>query len=78
MFIRLSISSGVSLWGEKMSTLSWCQNLLEYLAGETDVPPAGFPVQLTNYLFWGIWWGILVGVVFVFSGQSSKFIYIDF
>jgi hypothetical protein len=61
-----------------MSTLAWCQNLLEYTAGERDAPPAGFPVTLSNFLFWGIWWSILVGIVFIFSGQSSKFIYIDF
>jgi hypothetical protein len=29
-------------------------------------------------LFWGMWWGILVGIMLIFSGQSSKFIYIDF
>jgi hypothetical protein len=61
-----------------MSLLAWCQNLLEYLAGEKDTPPPGFKIGLSNFLFWGIWWGILVGIVFVFSGQSSKFIYIDF
>ena len=27
---------------------------------------------------WGIWWGILTLVILIFSGQSSKFIYIDF
>jgi hypothetical protein len=78
MFTRLSIFSGVYLWGEMMSALAWFQCLLEYLAGETDLPPAGCPLKLSNYLFWGIWWSILIGIVFVFSGQSSKFIYIDF
>jgi hypothetical protein len=61
-----------------MSLLAWCQNVLEYLAGETDAPPPDFKVGLSNFLFWGIWWGILVGIIFIFSGQSSKFIYIDF
>ncbi len=61
-----------------MWRLTWCQDLLEYLAGEKDVPPAGVSVALSNFLFWGMWWGILVGIVFIFSGQSSKFIYIDF
>jgi hypothetical protein len=61
-----------------MSRFVWCQNLLEYLAGKKDAPPPGFPVALSNFLFWGIWWGILVAVIFIFSGQSSKFIYIDF
>jgi hypothetical protein len=61
-----------------MSRVVWCQNLLEYLAGEKDVPPSGFTVARSNCLFWGIWWGILVMIILVFSGQSSKFIYIDF
>ena len=61
-----------------MSRLIWLQLVLEYLAGERDEPPAHFPVTLSNFLFWGIWWSILVGIVFIFSGQSSKFIYIDF
>jgi len=78
MFTRLSIFSDVCLWGETMTALAWCQKFLEYLAGEADVPPPGCPVKLTNYLFWGIWWSILIGIVLVFSGQSSKFIYIDF
>jgi hypothetical protein len=61
-----------------MSRLAWCQSVAEYLAGEKDVPPTGFTVGLSNFLFWGMWWGILVGIMFIFSGQSSKFIYIDF
>ena len=52
--------------------------MLEYLAGEKDAPPTGFTVGLSNFLFWGVWWGILVVIMFIFSGQSSKFIYIDF
>jgi hypothetical protein len=61
-----------------MSRLAWCQKVLEYLAGEKDEAPAGFPEGLGNFLFWGIWGCILIGIVFIFSGQSSKFIYIDF
>jgi hypothetical protein len=61
-----------------MSLVTWLQDLLEYLGGENDAPPTGFPVTLCNFLFWGIWWSILVGIIFIFSGQSSKFIYIDF
>ncbi len=26
----------------------------------------------------GLWWGIMVLIILIFSGQSSKFIYIDF
>ena len=29
-------------------------------------------------LIWPVWWAILLGFIAIFSGQSSKFIYIDF
>jgi hypothetical protein len=61
-----------------MAHLLWFQRLLEYLAGEIDSPPDGFSVRLSNILFWGLWWGVLFAVIYIFSGQSSKFIYIDF
>ena len=49
----------------------------EYLGGERDDKPPYLPLSLTSPL-WGIWWGILLVVILVFCGQSSKFIYIDF
>jgi len=61
-----------------MFRIPYLQRVMEYLAGEIDAPPEGFPVALTNFQFWGLWWCILVGVIYIFSGQSSKFIYIDF
>lgn len=61
-----------------MTYLFWFRQLLEYLAGEIDSPPDGFSVRLTTILFWGLWWGVLAAIVYIFSGQSSKFIYIDF
>jgi hypothetical protein len=61
-----------------MRTLDWLKLLLEYLGGAQDEPPPGFPVALSNVWFWGLWWGILAALIFIFSGQSSKFIYIDF
>jgi len=54
------------------------KHLLEYLGGAQDSPPPGFRVTLSNVWFWGLWWGLLAGLIFIFSGQSSKFIYIDF
>lgn len=62
----------------KLTTLEWLEQAFEYLGGERDEPPDGFPVSLANWAFWAIWWGVLALVIFVFSGQSSKFIYIDF
>ena len=61
-----------------MTYLLWLQRLLEYLAGEVDSPPEGFSIRLSNILFWGLLWGVLAAIIYVFSGQSSKFIYIDF
>lgn len=61
-----------------VTTLEWIKRAFEYMGGERDEPPAGFPVSLANWVFWAIWWGALAFVIFVFSGQSSKFIYIDF
>lgn len=61
-----------------MTTFEWFKQALEYLGGERDEPPAGFPISLGNWVFWAIWWGALALLIFAFSGQSSKFIYIDF
>ena len=62
----------------RITTLEWIKQAVEYLGGERDEPPPGLPVSLGNWFFWAIWWGALALVIFVFSGQSSKFIYIDF
>jgi hypothetical protein len=51
---------------------------LEYVAGEQDDPPPGYPAALGGWWFWAVWWGALSTVIYIFSGQSSKFIYIDF
>lgn len=61
-----------------MSTLDWVKHLMEYLGGAQDEPPPGFPLMLSNGLVWGLWWGVLAVLIFIFSGQTSKFIYIDF
>jgi hypothetical protein len=59
-------------------TLEWFKQVVEYLGGELDEPPAGFPVMISDSWFWGQWWSVLAGLIFIFAGQSSKFIYIDF
>jgi hypothetical protein len=61
-----------------MNTREWIQQAFEYLSGERDQAPPGFPIAISNWVFWGLWWGALAVVIFLFSGQSSKFIYIDF
>ncbi len=60
-----------------MNAVRWLKQLCEYLGGEADAAPAGFPVGLRSPL-WGLWWGLLACLVVAFCGQSSKFIYIDF
>jgi len=61
-----------------MSTMDWIMHALEYLGGERDEPPPAFRITLDTWWFWALWWGALVLAIYVFSGQSSKFIYIDF
>lgn len=51
--------------------------LIDCLTGkETELPTSG----MLSYrsLLWPILWVILFAIICVFSGQSSKFIYIDF
>jgi len=57
--------------------MEWFKAFCEYLGGERDTAPPGLPLSLRSP-FWGLWWGILACIIFVFCGQSSKFIYIDF
>jgi hypothetical protein len=51
--------------------------LIDCLTGKTtDLPASG--ILGYRSLLWPIWWVILFAIICVFSGQSSKFIYIDF
>ena len=61
-----------------VTTLEWIKQALEYVGGAQDEPPPGFRVALANWWFWAIWWAAMALAIYVFSGQSSKFIYIDF
>jgi hypothetical protein len=59
-----------------MKTLLRLKEMLEYVGGAADTPPEGLrplsPVAL------GLLWGLLICAILAFSGQASKFIYIDF
>ncbi len=59
-----------------MNTLLRLKTLLEYVGGAAEAPPEGLrplsPVAL------GLLWGLLLCAILVFSGQASRFIYIDF
>jgi hypothetical protein len=51
--------------------------LCEYLEGCSETPPPGFEWLKAGWAR-GIWWGLLAGLIILFCGQTSKFIYIDF
>ena len=53
------------------------QRALEYLGGERDTPPTRL-LPGPPSIVWGVWWGVLLFLVIALSGQSSRFIYIDF
>jgi hypothetical protein len=61
-----------------MKPIIWLKQLLDYLGGAVETPPVGTSWILSTSVFRGIWWGLLLVVVMLFSGQTSKFIYIDF
>ena len=61
-----------------MKKIQWVQHALEYFGGSRDEPPPLCAIALSNSIFWGFWWAALSLLIYVFSGQSSKFIYIDF
>jgi hypothetical protein len=60
----------------EISSLDRVKGWLEYLGGARDVAPGGVTIDLP--LLWAIWWSALFLAGWIFSGQASKFIYIDF
>jgi hypothetical protein len=60
-----------------MKTLLVIKAACEFLQGCDTPPPRGLAVLNSAWLR-GLWWGLLIGAVILFSGQSSRFIYIDF
>jgi hypothetical protein len=59
------------------SALSRIKHFFDYLGGSREEPPPG-GAFLASSLWLGIWWGVLIGLILLFCGQTSKFIYIDF
>ena len=57
--------------------LAWVKSVFDYLGGSREQAPAGMPF-LASPLWLGIWWGLMIGLILLFCGQTSKFIYIDF
>lgn len=60
-----------------MNAFAWFKSLCEFLEGCDNPPPPGAE-KLASGWARGIWWGLLLGAVILFCGQTSKFIYIDF
>lgn len=50
---------------------------LEYIGGVSDTPPQPLSSGEVTWLL-GTWWLLLIGLIVLFSGQGSRFIYIDF
>jgi hypothetical protein len=50
---------------------------LEFAGGVVEQPPLRKP-WMRSAVWWGFWWAVLLLLVLSFSGQTSKFIYIDF
>ena len=59
-----------------MNLFQWLKMFCEHLGGCSEQPPPG-GVPLA-WWWRGLWWGLLIGAILMFCGQSSKFIYIDF
>jgi hypothetical protein len=53
------------------------KNVFDYLGGSREEPPEGLPL-LASPWWLGLWWGLMIGLILLFCGQTSKFIYIDF
>lgn len=54
------------------------KSILEYISGVTEDLPLESFRWMSGPLWWGAWWAVLILSIVAFSGQSSKFIYIDF
>jgi hypothetical protein len=50
----------------------------EYMGGVSEDLALPSLSWMKSPLWWGAWWAVLVLLIVAFSGQSSKFIYIDF
>jgi hypothetical protein len=60
-----------------MNWFTWFKAFCEYLEGCGSEPPPGAEKLASGWMR-GLWWGVLLGAVILFCGQTSKFIYIDF
>jgi len=61
-----------------LQLLEKIKSILEYLGGVSEDLPLESLRWMRGPLWWGTWWAVLILSIVAFSGQSSKFIYIDF
>jgi len=59
------------------AALAWIKHFFDYLGASREEPPPGASF-LASSIWLGLWWGVLIGLILLFCGQTSKFIYIDF
>jgi hypothetical protein len=59
------------------AVLSWIKNFFDYLSASREEPPPGASF-LASPIWLGLWWALMIGLILLFCGQTSKFIYIDF
>lgn len=60
-----------------MNPLIWLKSVCEFLQG-CDTEPPVYAAIINRAWLRGLWWGLLLGLVILFCGQTSRFIYIDF
>jgi hypothetical protein len=60
-----------------MKFLQTIIGLVEYLFGQSDHSPPGWQHRW-DWLWTGFLWAVLGSLIWAFSGQESRFIYIDF
>ena len=68
--------AGGSLF-EVFPSLRAFKNICDYIGASREEAPDGLPLLASPWWF-GLWWGLLAGLILLFCGQTSKFIYIDF
>ena len=58
--------------------IEYVRALLDFVGGVQSKLPSRVSSWLDSPIWWGVWWAVLALLVLAFSGQSSRFIYIDF
>jgi hypothetical protein len=73
--LALDVECSMLNVSQKPSHLRQLKHFFDHIGGSEEELPAGIKLPI----WWrGLWWGILTGLILLFCGQTSKFIYIDF